>query len=110
MKTNVKGKCTRSLITASLVGASALLFGCSSTEQGAGYGAAGGAAIGGALGGWEGAAIGAGAGALGGAVVGGVVGDDDRDRYGEHAYYDSYRDQYYFYDEDGYRVYYDDDV
>lgn len=47
-----------------------LFTGCSTTEQGAGFGGAGGAVIGGALGGWPGAAIGGAAGALGGAAVG----------------------------------------
>ncbi|MBI5683687.1 MAG: hypothetical protein HZC54_01270 [Verrucomicrobia bacterium] len=50
-----------------------LVAGCTTTEQGAGYGTLGGAAIGGALGGWPGAAIGAGAGALTGALVGNAV-------------------------------------
>lgn len=53
--------------------ATALLAGCTATEQGAGYGGLGGAAIGGAVGGWQGAAIGAGAGALTGALVGSAV-------------------------------------
>ena len=49
---------------------SVLLFGCSATEQGAGYGGGGGAVIGGALGGWTGALIGGAAGAATGAAIG----------------------------------------
>jgi hypothetical protein len=56
------------------------LAGCTTTEEGAGYGTLGGAAIGGALGGWQGAAIGAGAGALTGALVGNAVEQDEEKR------------------------------
>ena len=63
----------KNCVLGTMVLATALLSGCTATEQGAGYGAGGGAAIGGALGGWQGAAIGAGAGALTGAVVGSAV-------------------------------------
>ena len=60
-------------LAAAMLTACVVLAGCTSTEQGAGYGTLGGAAIGGAVGGWPGAAIGAGAGALTGALVGNAV-------------------------------------
>lgn len=65
-------------LAATLAAAAMLVAGCTTTEQGAGYGTLGGAAIGGALGGWQGAAIGAGAGALTGALVGNAVEQDER--------------------------------
>ncbi len=64
-------------LAATLAACVALVAGCTTTEQGAGYGTLGGAAIGGALGGWQGAAIGAGAGALTGALVGNAVEQSD---------------------------------
>lgn len=79
MKTQLKLKLKRfgwlGILSVSMLGA-----GCSTTEQGAGYGAAGGALIGGAVGGWSGAAIGAGAGALGGAAVGAAKENADAKR------------------------------
>ncbi|MCX6898701.1 MAG: YMGG-like glycine zipper-containing protein [Verrucomicrobia bacterium] len=60
-------------LAAAMMATCVVLAGCTSTEQGAGYGTLGGAAIGGAVGGWQGAAIGAGAGALTGALVGNAV-------------------------------------
>lgn len=59
----------------SSVALSAALFGCTTTQKGAGIGALGGAALGGIIGhqsghGVEGALIGAGAGAVGGALIG----------------------------------------
>ncbi|MCX6909566.1 MAG: hypothetical protein NTY01_16195 [Verrucomicrobia bacterium] len=60
-------------LAAAMLAACVMLAGCTTTEQGAGYGTLGGAAIGGALGGWKGAAIGGGAGALTGALVGNAV-------------------------------------
>lgn len=70
----------KALVTSASVIVAALLAGCTSTEQGAGYGTLGGAAIGGAVGGWKGAAIGAGAGALTGAVVGSAVDNSEQRR------------------------------
>ena len=68
----------RKLTLAATLGICAVLVaGCTTTEQGAGYGTLGGAAIGGAVGGWQGAAIGAGAGALTGALVGNAVERDE---------------------------------
>jgi predicted small secreted protein len=68
------------VVTSASIVAAALLAGCTSTEQGAGYGTLGGAAIGGAVGGWQGAAIGAGAGALTGALVGNAVDSSEERR------------------------------
>ncbi len=67
-------------LAATLVVGAVLAAGCTTTEQGAGYGTLGGAAIGGALGGWQGAAIGAGAGALTGALVGNAVEQSEEKR------------------------------
>ncbi len=69
----MKTKITTHLIMLKFIAIAAVgsfLVGCSTTEQGAGYGGAGGSIIGGILGGWTGAAIGAAAGALGGSAVG----------------------------------------
>lgn len=67
-------------LAATLAAGAVLVAGCTSTEQGAGYGTLGGAAIGGALGGWQGAAIGAGAGALTGALVGNAVDQSEENK------------------------------
>jgi hypothetical protein len=101
----------RAVLIAGTLSIAGLFTGCSSTsttEQGAGFGALGGAAIGGAVGGWTGAAIGAGAGALGGAAVGAAKENADAKRETadrSYTYYDSYRDQYFYYDRDGNRIY-----
>ncbi len=71
---------TKTCFISGVIIAGSLLSGCSTTEQGAGYGAAGGAVIGGAVGGLPGAMIGAGAGALGGAAVGVVKDHADSKR------------------------------
>ena len=68
------------MVMASGIALSSFLMGCSTTEQGAGYGGAGGALIGGILGGWPGAAIGGAAGALAGSAVGALKENADAKR------------------------------
>jgi hypothetical protein len=71
---------THSKVAVILLSAS-FLTGCSSTEQGAGYGGAGGAVIGGVLGGGTGALIGGAAGAAVGAGVGAAKDNADAKKY-----------------------------
>jgi len=82
---------------AGLIAATALLFGCTATEQGAGVGAASGAGLGAIIGhqsghGGEGAAIGAAAGAIVGGMIGHQVDKEQQGRQMDQAYEEGIRD------------------